>query len=36
MDPKSLTRSYLDEAHAMETALVTNLSALSPYSSRSR
>ena len=27
MDPKTLTRSYLDEAHAMETALVTNLSA---------
>ena len=27
MDPKTLTRSYLDEAHAMETALVTNLTA---------
>jgi len=27
MDAKTLTRSYLDEAHAMETALVTNLSA---------
>ena len=27
MDPKTLTRTYLDEAHAMETALVTNLSA---------
>jgi ferritin-like metal-binding protein YciE len=27
MDPKTLTRNYLDEAHAMETALVTNLSA---------
>ena len=27
MDPKTLTRSYLDEAHAMETALVTNLAA---------
>jgi ferritin-like metal-binding protein YciE len=27
MDSKTLTRSYLDEAHAMETALVTNLSA---------
>ena len=27
MDPKTLTRIYLDEAHAMETALVTNLTA---------
>jgi len=27
MDPKTLTRTYLDEAHAMETALVTNLAA---------
>jgi ferritin-like metal-binding protein YciE len=27
MDPKTLTRRYLDEAHAMETALVTNLTA---------
>jgi ferritin-like metal-binding protein YciE len=27
MDPKTLTRSHLDEAHAMETALVTNLTA---------
>jgi ferritin-like metal-binding protein YciE len=27
MDPKTLTRTYLDEAHAMETALVTNLTA---------
>ena len=27
MDPKTLTRHYLDEAHAMETALVTNLAA---------
>ena len=27
MDPKTLTRTYLDETHAMETALVTNLSA---------
>jgi ferritin-like metal-binding protein YciE len=27
MDAKTLTRTYLDEAHAMETALVTNLSA---------
>jgi ferritin-like metal-binding protein YciE len=27
MDPKTLTRSYLDEAHAMETALATNLNA---------
>jgi len=27
MDPKTLTRRYLDEAHAMETALVTNLAA---------
>jgi ferritin-like metal-binding protein YciE len=25
MDPKTLTRTYLDEAHAMEAALVTNL-----------
>jgi ferritin-like metal-binding protein YciE len=25
MDPKTLTRQYLDEAHAMESALVTNL-----------
>ena len=27
MDPKTLIRTHLDEAHAMETALVTNLSA---------
>ena len=27
MDPKTLTRQYLDEVHAIETALVTNLSA---------
>ena len=27
MDPKTLTRRYLDEAHAIETSLVTNLSA---------
>jgi ferritin-like metal-binding protein YciE len=27
MDPKTLTRTYLDEAHAMEAALVTNLTA---------
>ncbi len=27
MDPKTLTRQYLDEAHAIETSLVTNLSA---------
>ena len=27
MDPKTLTRTYLDEAHAMETGLVTNLTA---------
>lgn len=27
LDPKALTRRYLDEAHAMETALVTSLSA---------
>jgi ferritin-like metal-binding protein YciE len=27
MDPKTLTRQYLDEAHAIETGLVTNLAA---------
>ena len=27
MDPKTLTRQYLDEAHAIETSLVTNLAA---------
>ena len=27
MDPKTLIRTHLDEAHAMETALVTNLAA---------
>lgn len=27
MDPKTLTRQYLDEVHAIETALVTNLTA---------